>query len=183
MPIDMKTRAAIIVAALAVLAGCGQTETIYPTRRDGDTRPTWSNEEPQETVFGPGGLTLFGGPSQKDKDAASAGIGVNAFLWRASLDTIGFMPLTSADPFGGVIITDWYQPPETPNERFKLSVFILDRTLRADGVRVSVFRQMRKGPGEWADAAVDKKTATDMENAILTRAREMRSAAKAAQAK
>ncbi|MDY0243125.1 MAG: DUF3576 domain-containing protein, partial [Rhodospirillaceae bacterium] len=114
---------------------------------------------------------------------AGAGIGVNAFLWRASLDTIGFMPLTSADPFGGVIITDWYQPPETPNERFKLSVFILDRTLRADGVRVSVFRQMRKGPGEWADAAVDKKTATDMENAILTRAREMRSAAKAAQAK
>ena len=114
---------------------------------------------------------------------AGAGIGVNAFLWRASLDTIGFMPLTSADPFGGVIITDWYQPPETPDERFKLSVFILDRTLRADGVRVSVFRQLRKGPGEWADAAVDKKTATDMENAILTRAREMRSAAKAAQAK
>jgi hypothetical protein len=68
-------------------------------------------------------------------------VAVNAFLWRASLDTINFIPLVSADPFGGVIITDWYTPAETPNERMKVQITILDRDLRADGVRVSVFKQ------------------------------------------
>ena len=73
---------------------------------------------------------------------------MNAYLWRASLDTINFIPLVSADPFGGVIITDWYTPAETPNERMKVQITILDRELRADGVRVSVFKQTdrRQGP-------------------------------------
>ena len=102
-------------------------------------------------------------------------IGVNAYLWRASLDTINFIPLVSADPFGGVIITDWYTPAETPNERMKVQVTILDRELRADGVRVSVFKQQTspKG-GNWVDAQVDPRTNIDIENAILTRARQLR---------
>ena len=100
---------------------------------------------------------------------------VNAYLWRASLDTINFIPLVSADPFGGVIITDWYTPAETPNERMKVQVTILDRELRADGVRVSVFKQQTapKG-GNWVDAQVDPRTNIDIENAILTRARQLR---------
>ena len=100
-----------------------------------------------------GGLNLFGGDEKKTPDAG-AGIGVNGFLWRATLDTVSFMPITSADPFGGVIITDWYSPPETPNERTKLNVFIRDRDLRADGVKVSVFRQTKGADGTWADAPV-----------------------------
>ena len=99
---------------------------------------------------------------------------VNSFLWRASLDTLSFMPLTSADPFGGVIITDWYTPPQTPGERFKISAFILDRTLRADGVRISVFRQTQQSPGNWVDSPVGDTMATDLENTILTRARQLR---------
>ncbi len=124
------------------------------------------------TLFGPGGL--FGSKGDK-KDASDTGVAVNAFLWRASLDTINFIPLVSADPFGGVIITDWYTPAESPNERMKVQVTILDRELRADGVRVSVFKQQTnpKGGG-WVDAAVDPHTNTDIENAILTRARQLR---------
>ena len=98
---------------------------------------------------------------------------MNSFLWRASLDTVSFMPLASADPFGGVIITDWYMPPETPGERFKMSIYILDRALRADGVRVALFRQ-NLAPSGWADAQVAPGTSTDIENKILTRARELR---------
>jgi hypothetical protein len=114
-----------------------------------------------------------------DKDDASAGsggsgIGVNSFLWHASLDTISFMPLASADPFGGTILTDWYSPPETPNERFKMNIFILGRDLRADGVRARVFRQNKDPSGQWVDAPVDQTTGTNIENAILTRAREIR---------
>lgn len=84
------------------------------------------------------------------------------------------MPLASADPFGGVIITDWYSPPEQAAERFKVNIFILGRELRADGVRASVFRQRRDGNGQWINSAVDPATGTDLENAILTRARQMR---------
>ena len=133
------------------------------------------------TVWGDG-TTLFqrgtGRFAREDGNdgGAYAGIGVNAYLWRASLETINFLPLTQADPFGGVIITDWYSPPETPDERFKLNVYVLDTVLRADGIKVAVFRQTN-GENGWRDAAVDPKTGTDIEDNILTRARELRIAA------
>ena len=122
--------------------------------------------------IGPGGL--FGSKAEKQIDTGT-GVAVNAYLWRASLDTINFIPLVSADPFGGVIITDWYTPAETPNERMKVQVTILDRDLRADGVRVAVFKQTTSPRGgNWVDAAVDPRTNIDIENAILTRARQLR---------
>lgn len=126
-------------------------------------------------MFGDQGLSLsvFGDKADPGKDSGGA-LGVNAYLWRGALDTLSFMPLASADPFGGVIITDWYNPPESPSERFKLNVFILGRELRADGVRAAVFRQKRDASGQWADAPVDSKTGTDVENAILARARQIR---------
>ncbi|MBO6784826.1 MAG: DUF3576 domain-containing protein [Alphaproteobacteria bacterium] len=119
-----------------------------------------------------GDINLLGGSD--DSAAANSGIGVNGFLWRASLDTLSFLPLSSADPFGGVIITDWYAPPESPSERFKVTVYILGRELRSDGLRVAVFRQKKEDGNEWLDAATGDNAATSLENAILTRARELR---------
>jgi len=104
----------------------------------------------------------------------ASGVGVNGYLWRAALDTLRFMPLASADPFGGTIITDWFSPPETPSERFKANVYILDRQLRADALRVSVFHQTRDKTGQWVDAGVDAATNGKVENAILSRARQLR---------
>lgn len=160
------------VALAATVAACDATrETNAPTLGP-DGELGWDNQG--SSVFGPGGLTLFGG-NQDGQDAASgAGLNVNAFLWRASLDTTSFMPLASADPFGGVIISDWHSPSATPGERFKVNVFILGRQLRADAVRASVFRQVRDASGAWVDARVADDVATDLENAILTRARELR---------
>jgi hypothetical protein len=100
-------------------------------------------------------------------------LGVNSYLWHATLDTLSFIPLASADPFGGVVITDWYSAPQAPNERMKVTVYILDRNLRADGLKVAVFRQTRAADG-WADATVSGDTASKLEDAILTRARELR---------
>jgi len=106
--------------------------------------------------------------------AANGGIGVNGYLWRATLDTLAFMPLASADPYGGTVITDWYTNPEKPDERFKCTVYILDSRLRADGLKVSVFKQQRDAAGNWVDSATAAQTETDIENAILTRARQLR---------
>ena len=100
-------------------------------------------------------------------------IGVNRFLWQGALDTVSFMPLVSADPFGGVIITDWYAPPEAPQERFKLNVYILGRELRADAVRVAVFHQ-KQTDGQWLEVPADAATATDLEDTILGRAQRLR---------
>ncbi|MDO8837587.1 MAG: DUF3576 domain-containing protein [Parvibaculum sp.] len=168
------TRAAAVLAFAAILGltACGPSTSNYPGRPTGQGPNNPTGEQQRESIFGEDGLTLFGGSS---KDAVEgSGIGVNSFLWRASLDTIAFMPLTSADPFGGVIITDWYQDPKTPGERFKVTVYILDRRLRADGVKVAVFRQTRSDKGEWIDAAVAGNTPLQIENAILVRARQLR---------
>ncbi|MDE2357467.1 MAG: DUF3576 domain-containing protein [Alphaproteobacteria bacterium] len=108
------------------------------------------------------------------KAQPTAEIGVNGFLWRATLQTLAFMPLASADPFGGVVNTDWYVDPAHPNERFKATVYILDSRLRADGLSVTVFKQVSNGQGGWTPAPVADQTSTDIENAILTKARELR---------
>ena len=125
-------------------------------------------------------LTLtacLGGPSRGGGESGGGGqetgIGVNSFLWRAALDTLSFMPLASADAFGGLIITDWHADPATPNERFKATVYILDTRLRADALNVSIFRQELVN-GAWVDASVDPDTETQIENSILTRARQLR---------
>ena len=179
----------VVAAALAV-TGCG----MFGGKSDsGDTKTTTTTDNPYHTDPGKMDPRDFNPKIQSDQDASSfalvaslfgvgggdkgggeAGVGVNSFLWRASLDTVSFMPLASADPFGGVIITDWYSPPETPDERFKVNVFILGRDLRADGVRASVFHQRKDPAGQWAEFPVDANTATDLENAILTRARQIR---------
>ena len=103
---------------------------------------------------------------------ASTGIGVNSFLWQATLNTLSFVPIQSADPFGGVILSDWYSPSEGSDERFKINAYIQDRRLRADGIKVSVFKQKLTENG-WVDAEVEAGMAYDLENAILIKAREL----------
>lgn len=164
---------ALLSCAILGLSACGtvQTEAKYPSGLDRNQTGGDIYGE-KESIFGEGGLDIFGGNRKKGADSGS-GIGVNAFLWRASLDTVSFMPLASADPFGGTILTDWYTPDENANERFKLNVFILGRQLRSDGVRVRVFKQeLRRGA--WQDVAPAPEMATQLEDAILTRARQLR---------
>ncbi len=159
-------------AMLLVACAEAESEGRYPRKDHGETAPQYG---PRETIFGPGGLSIFStGEEKGEAGGGGGGIGVNSFLWRASLDTTSFMPLSSADPFGGVIITDWYSPPEAPDERFKVNVYILGRELRSDTVRAAVFRQRRDASGAWVDAPVEAGTATEFENAILTRARQLR---------
>ncbi len=161
-----------MILAVGFLAACGSLprgELPAPEEYNSD-----SKTDRDSSILGGDGLVI-GGERRRtlDQGGAGGGLGVNAFLWRASLDTLSFMPLNSADPFGGVIITDWYAPPEAPNERFKMNIYILGRQLRADGIKITVFRQQR-GSGGWTDAPVDERTATDLENQVLIRARQLR---------
>ena len=155
-------KGALFMAAAVALSACSMFKSDNE-RQPGQSRVSDTRDS---------GISLFGG-GRRGNSSSDAGIGVNSFLWRASLDTLNFMPLASADPFGGVIITDWYSAPTTPNERFKASVYILDTRLRADALNVSIFRQTNNN-GTWTDASVDPDTEIQIENAILQRARELR---------
>ena len=99
---------------------------------------------------------------------------VNRYLWQGALDTLSFLPLDSTDPFTGVIATDWSAAPDAPSERFKVSVYMLSPVLEASSLRVAVFREARNEDGLWVPRAVNPETATRLENAILTRARQLR---------
>jgi hypothetical protein len=159
----------MVLATLLLLAACGATK---PVREDEYNDPRY-NGPGTGTMFGDSSLSLFGSDTSKTKADTGGALGVNAYLWRAALDTLSFMPLASADPFGGVIITDWYEPPTAPGERFKATAYIMGRQLRTDAIRVTVFRQVQQG-GQWADAPVSPTTTGEIENKVLARARELR---------
>ena len=126
-------------------------------------------------------LAACGGKDRPKADLAASKvttIGVNSYLWRASLEALSFMPLVQTDSNGGVIVTDWYTNPNNPNERMKVTVVILDQDLRADALRVAASRQVLTN-GVWVDAPVAAATTQKLEDVILTRARDLRRQASA----
>lgn len=157
--------AALIGTMLVSACSSVKTEQEFPKTNADERR------EARGRLGGEEGLNLFGG--RGDDRHGSAQLGVNGYLWRATLDTLSFVPLSSVDPRGGVIISDWSESPDAPGERFKINASILDTRLRADGIKVSVFRQELKG-GQWRDASVNTDLARALEDKILTRARELR---------
>lgn len=160
-----------LFAMALTLAACGsdnKVEQKYPSsyNRQADQQNIY---ERPKSIFGEDGLSILGGGKNKSSDV----ITVNAYLWRAALDTVSFMPLATVDPFGGVILTDWYTSPDKPDERYKLNIFVMGNQLRSDGIRVATFKQ-RNG----RDVDVPQSDNTAIEDAILNRARELRVAKK-----
>lgn len=166
----MRYSITILIFSALVLSACSdkiQSEAKYPTGIDRSDVGTNDIYADSPSIFGQGGI--MGERKESNNDT----ITVNSYLWRATLDTISFMPIESADPFGGTILTGWYSAPETPNEQIKTNVLVLGKQLKATGIKVNVFKQVRSG-GRWVDAQVDPSTGRKLEDAILTRARQYR---------
>ena len=129
-------------------------------------------------LFFPPLLAVTACGSKEDDAVASemsmSGLAVNGYIWRAALDTLSFMPMIDVDPRSGAIITDWYINPETPRERMKVAVFIIGRELRADALKVTVIREELDEKGIWINRPVRAGTQLRIEDAILTRARQLR---------
>jgi hypothetical protein len=167
---------AAAVLGVIALAGCSDAKTVPvdPTVLNGDQTVGPGYKQEGGGLFGADGLAFgINKNPHANSSGSGTGIGVNAYLWRGALDTLSFMPLSSADPFGGVIITDWYQPPGDAGERYKATAYILGQDLRADGVRVSVFKQVSQN-GQWVDAEVAPGTNEEIEDKVLARARQLR---------
>ena len=149
------------------LIACSSSKTVQDTPLDPKLERTYG----RGSLTGESGLFSLG--KGKEDEAKGSPLGVNSFLWRATLDTLSFMPIASADPFGGVILTDWYEDPQARGERYKVNAIILDKTLRADGVKISVFKQ-RFEKSAWRDLPTDENLSRSLEDTVLTRARELR---------
>ena len=157
----------VILGANLLLSGCSDLKSTPPEQL----------EEPVSIITGKtGGIKL----SDFDSNDTSRGdsLPVNALLWRAALDIASFVPLDDVDTFGGSIVTEWYQPKDTPNQRLKLAMFVVGRELRSDAITVRTFIQNRLGT-EWVDAGRDEALSRKLENLVLSRARELRAAATA----
>jgi hypothetical protein len=162
-----------VLAVPAVLvAGCGGGENTDPFPEGPPGRTA------DGSLFGDGGATLgnivSGDAFGLGEEEGGSSLPVNKFLWQASLDTLSFLPLASTDPFTGVIATDWGAAPNQPGERFKVTAYMLSPALAASSLRVAVYREVRDGSGGWVPAAVDPQTPRRLEDAILTRARQIR---------
>lgn len=166
------SKTAFAITAVLAISACGSSRVRAVA--DDEYNDYRTKGADRGKLFGSEGLSFGVGKGAGGAKDEGGALGVNAYLWRGALDTLSFMPLVNADPFGGVIITDWYQPPSSGGERFKATAYILGRQLRADGVKVSLFRQTALR-GQWVDAPVASGTTTEIENKVLARARELRS--------
>jgi hypothetical protein len=164
-----------LLLPVILLAACA-SDNVKPA----ETNPTDMPKGPG-LFSGKSGNILDAFKSQNGGSTATGRIGVNAYLWRASLDTISFMPITQADSAGGVITTDWYANPDKPNERVRASILILGKTLRADALKVNLFKQSKTKAGNWTDMPADPATDRQLEDIILTKARSLKVAAQANQ--
>ncbi len=158
----------LLAAGLALLVGCSGDLERKPT-------PQW--EDPEDSVVGSGREAstigdLFDTGRAKEDESGDR-LQVNRYLWEASLDTLDFLPLASTDPFSGVIATDWSVSPATQEERYKVAVRITSARLEARSVNVAVYREQRRD-GVWIPVEVSDATPRQLEDAILTRARQLR---------
>ena len=153
----------LIIFVILTLSACTQGQTTSVPKNDGPGSVLTGRSEQ--------GISLSDVLNRKNNSANQ--MPINALLWRASLDIASSIPLGDIDTFGGTVVTEWYQLDENSNERIKLAIFVLDRELRSDGIRVVVYVQKRDA-NEWRDEGTDIEMGARLEELILTRAREIR---------
>lgn len=157
----------ILMLVVLFISSCTSTKVI---KNDEITSPEDQKYKHLGKLFGDDSLII--GESKKYSNDNEV-IKVNKYLWRAALDVISFMPLKIIDPFGGVIVTEWYSPPKITNERIKVNILVLSGKLRVNGIKVSIFRQILDN-NQWVEAEVNEQSNHDLEDAMLTRAREIK---------
>ena len=175
----------VIIASLVVIILAGACDSSYVRRATKEENLTTEDKRDRRG----GKIGRQGNPDDKDRvlfrfgkkkqasnneqsSLGAASRNTNIYLWQGALETIDFMPLISSDFVGGIILTDWYSPPEKQNQRYKLTVRIIGPVFRSDALSVKVFSQRLRG-NAWRDEKPDQNTAKIIEDTMLTRARDL----------
>lgn len=158
----------LLITMIVLISGCSQNHNLdysYPKSKE-------QLEDERVGKLSGDGINIVGGKLKRSP--GSNGIGVNSYLWRATLDVVYKLPLITVDPFGGTILTDWQQVPGIPNERYKLNIAIISSELRSDGLRVHAFTEQKQG-SKWVKIKTNPSFSQAIEEKILYKAREIRS--------
>ncbi|MBV9862838.1 MAG: DUF3576 domain-containing protein [Alphaproteobacteria bacterium] len=166
----------VLAATLSLTAaGCGTSgprdETGAVIRQQKAASADTGEMDTEATLWTVLGLAKE--PSRHDPGPHTGDL-VSPILWQATHDTLDFVAIASEDPLTGALATDWYSPRGKPNERMRINVFILARALRSDSLAVTIERQERKPGGPWQPSTVERQAQSDLETAILLRARQIR---------
>lgn len=165
---------ALAASVSLALAGCGSSppeKAAGPTNGPKLAANTADELDTDATIW-----TVLGLAKERKNEPTGplTGAMVSPILWQAAHDTLDFVKMASEDPMTGSLVTEWYSPADKPDERFRATIFILDRALRSDSIAVTVDRQQRSKDGQWVDATIDRQTDDRLATAILTRARQIR---------
>ena len=165
---------ALIASLSLAVAACGSGSSGDPPDTAGAQQA--STAEPSEIDTESSIWTILGMAKKESQrnPGPQTGSTVSPILWQAALDTLNFVKFVSEDPLAGSLVTDWYSPPGKPNERYKVNLFILARKLHSDSLAVTVTREARLGDGNWLETTVARNVETDLENAILERAGQLK---------
>ena len=170
----------LLAASLLPLAGCGSDPAPNQTMLADTTKVVANTQkpvatEPSEGMETEGNIFTVLGLGKKPQQQAGPQVGadVSPSLWVAAHDALNFVKIASEDPMTGMLVTDWYSPATNPNERLRVSVFILSYALRSDSLALTVDREVRGSDGQWKASTVDRKTVDNLDNAILLRARQI----------
>lgn len=171
--------AALAASLSLLLAGCGSDRPAAPPPPAAALPPgatQAASAQPEDIDTESTIWTVLGVAKRPSQRAIGPQTGdqVSPILWEAAHDTLNFVKISSEDPMTGVMQTDWYSPPGKPQERMRIAVFILSRALRSDSLSVSIERQQRSAGGQWAASPIARDAVTELENAVLLRARHIR---------
>jgi hypothetical protein len=177
MPAAHYRLSAALAASLSLpIAACGLEPVGWSDQPNAANTQQASTAEPSEIDTEASIWTVLGLAKKESQrnPGPQTGATVSPILWQAALDTLNFVKFASEDPVAGSLVTDWYSPPNKPSERYKINVFILSRTLHSDSLAVTVTREARLGDGNWLETTIARKVETDLENAILERAGQLK---------
>jgi uncharacterized protein DUF3576 len=176
MPVVHYRLPVVFAASLSLALGaCAETQPSgQPAAANAQQQASTSETEEIDTEASIWTVLGFAKKESQRQVGPQTGATVSPILWQAALDTLNFVTFASQDPLTGSLVTDWYSPPDKPNERFKINVFVLARTLRTDALAVTITREARLGDGNWIETTIARQVETDLENAILQRARQLK---------
>ena len=127
----------ILLILLSILIFLTQTacNALKPKKVSAKDFPPDPRERVEKNINEGKGFRLMGG----SKKGTNYEFASSNPLWRATLDTLDFMPLASANYSGGIVITDWYSENNSPNESVKISVRFLTNEIRSDALDINVY--------------------------------------------
>lgn len=172
--------ASLSLTLAVALAGCSATP---PAAKVGVVGTAPGGATAQPAADSPGGIdteatiwTVLGLAKESSvrQPGPQTGSTVSPILWQAARDTLSFVKFSSEDPLTGLLVSEWYSPPQNPNERLKISVFVLSHELRSDALAVTVDRQVLSPSGQWVATTIARKVEDDLETAILRRAGQLK---------